>query len=105
MKCLSTRKRPDGLTRRRYLLDDGHRESTIEVPAAVLRYFGSRFDEALARYRRGEAVRKLRRKVDALILAGWKPTAIASETGMTERAVRKRRSKLKEAGELNENQS
>ena len=32
MKCLETRKTPDGYKRRRYELDDGQRQTTIEIP-------------------------------------------------------------------------
>lgn len=32
MKCLETRKTPDGYKRRRYQLDDGTRQTTIEIP-------------------------------------------------------------------------
>ena len=94
MKCLETRQR-DGMRRRRYRLDDGRTLVTFEVPAAVLRTFGKkRLQEALARHARGEALRERGKRIDDLIRAGWKPTAVAHEIGVSEAAVRQRRAKL-----------
>ena len=95
MKCLETRVNADGIKRRRYLLDDGRRVSTLEVPASVLIALGMpKVRERLAEWRRGEALRARGQQIDALITAGWKPTAIAHSLGVSEAAVRQRRAKL-----------
>lgn len=97
MKCLETRKR-NGITHRRYQLEDGRRISTAEVPATVLREFGKKkLGEAMGKWERGEALRARRAKMKRLIAQGVKPTAIAHELGVTEQAVRIARKKMEEA--------
>ena len=94
MKCLETRRR-DGMRWRRYRTDDGRIVTTYELPTSVLRTFDrKRLQEALAAHARGEALRARGKRVDDLIRAGWKPTAIANEIGVSEAAVRQRRAKL-----------
>jgi len=88
MKCLETRQR-NGMKWRRYRTDDGRTVTTFELPEAVLSAFSrKRLELQLAAWRRGEAQRERRQKMLALIRAGVKPTAIASELGMTEQNVR-----------------
>ena len=95
MKCLETRVNADGIKRRRYLLDDGRRVSTMELPTTVLIGIGMcKVREHLAKWRRGEALRARGRQIDALIAQGWKPAAIAHEIGVSEAAVRQHRAKL-----------
>lgn len=94
MKCLETRRR-DGMRWRRYRTEDGRTVTTYELPTAVLRAFDrKKLQEALAAHARGEALRTRGKRIDDLILAGWKPTAIAHEIGVSEAAVRYRRGKL-----------
>lgn len=84
MKCLETRKRPDGLTRRRYLLGDGRTLSTT-----VLREFSAaRLQSAIDRHRRGEVQRARRRAIEQRLEQNEKPTAIAHDLGLTEQRVR-----------------
>lgn len=98
MKCLATRTTPDGLKRRRYLLDDGRRVSTTELPTAVLATVGmGKVRAHLAAWRRGETLRARGKRIDVLIAQGWKPAAIAQEIGVSEAAVRQRRAKLQAA--------
>jgi DNA-binding NarL/FixJ family response regulator len=95
MKCLETRSR-DGMRWRRYRLEDGRTTTTYELPASVLRALGmKRIAEKLAKHARGEVLRARGKTIDDLLQKGWKPTAIANETGVSEVAVRQRRAKLR----------
>ena len=97
MKCLETRKR-NGMTYRRYALEDGRRISTVEMPVTILRTFSQKaVAEAVDRWKRGEALRSRQAKMKKLIAEGVKPAAIAHELGITEQAVRIARTKMKEA--------
>ncbi len=90
-KCLETREPYDGMRRRRYLLPDGRRFTTYEVPAAVL--MGSApMKKLLARldsFQRAEQTRARRVVVERQLAQGVKPLAIADEVGMTAANVQK----------------
>lgn len=97
MKCLSTRTTPNGLKRRRYLLDDGRRLTTYEVPASVLGAMGSKtLREAMAKFQRGEELRARAKQLRDFVAnhPDWKPTAIANHMGCTEQRVRQIRKEL-----------
>lgn len=99
MKCLSTRIGVDGLKRRRYLLEDGRRLTTLELPATVVAALGmSKARMHLAAWRRGEEQRARAQRIKALLEAGWKAVAIAREVGVSEAAVRQHRAKLTDRG-------
>lgn len=94
-KILETRKVREGLIRRRYLLDDGRRMTTYEVPAAVLSAFSYlRLTKQLDAWQRGEAKRARGKLVEQRLREGVKPAAIAHEVGVTEARVRQVRAKL-----------
>jgi DNA-directed RNA polymerase specialized sigma subunit len=99
MKCLETRTRPDGLRSRRYLLDDGRRITTLELPESVLKSVGlERVRQQLKVWNRGELQRadqRVRRlRINELLRQDVKPTAIANEVGVTEARVRQIRKEL-----------
>jgi DNA-directed RNA polymerase specialized sigma subunit len=99
MKCLETRTRPDGLRSRRYLLDDGSRITTLELPESVLKSVGlERVRQQLKVWNRGELQRadqRVRRlRINELLRQDVKPTAIANEVGVTEARVRQIRKEL-----------
>ena len=88
MKCLETREWR-GMRKRRYLLDDGRRTTTVEIPLTVLKAFSTaQVAEALAKYARGEATRARAVAMRARIAEGVKPDAIAQEFGVTAERVR-----------------
>lgn len=99
MKCLETRTRPDGIKTRRYLLEDGRRVTTLEVPATVLKGLGmKRVREFMEIWQRGEKQRaeihKRRERIEELLRERVKPTAIAHEVGVTEERVRQIRKEM-----------
>lgn len=94
MKCLETRTK-QGIRWRRYRLEDGRTMTTYEVPCSVLRSFPrAKLQAAIEAHDRGEQRRSRTHRIDELVRAGWKPAAIAHETGVTEAAVRLRRKVL-----------
>jgi len=105
-RVLSTRSTPYGFKRRRYQLADGRRITTYEVPYAILSHLGAaRLREAVQKWQRGECARSQaharRQRIIALLVQGWKPTAIAHEVGITEQRVRQIRAEWrKELGEI-----
>ena len=97
MKCLETRRRPDGVVRRRYERPGLPTLTTLEVPASVLREMGrARLAEALARHARGDTARQRAAAVRDTVAArpDWKSTALANELGVTEQRVRQIRKEL-----------
>lgn len=99
MKCLETRTRPDGIKSRRYQLEDGRRITMLEVPATVLKAIGmSKVQEAMQIWQRGEKQRSKsharRQRIEEMLAAGIKPTAIAFEVGCTDQRVRQIRKEM-----------
>lgn len=90
MKCLETRRTPEGFRRRRYE-QDGVRFTTIEVPIEVWRgaVRHDRVAERLAAWHRAQSQLALKQRALRLLAEGWKPIAVAHETGFTERAVQR----------------
>jgi hypothetical protein len=96
VKVLETRRPEPGVTRRRYLLDDGRRMSTIELPVSVLSVFGKpKLRAAIEAWQRGEARRERAVVLRQRVLEGVKPTAIAHELGVTEARVRQVRDEIR----------
>jgi DNA-binding NarL/FixJ family response regulator len=99
VKCLETRRTPDGLRRRRYSTADGARTfSTVEVPASVLYGITSRArlrERLKAWSRRQEALDKRERALQ-LVDAGWKPVAVAHELGLAVRTIERWRAQREE---------
>lgn len=93
MKCLETRRRPDGLKVRRYRTDDGVTVRTIEIPIEVFRGLVPR-DRLAARLagRMAEVERQTKKQRALTMLRdGVKPVAIANDLGVTEKTVYKYR--------------
>lgn len=95
-RCLETRRTPEGFRRRRYE-QDGVRFTTIEVPLEVWK--GSvRHDQVprrLEAWRRGQDAKLKKQTALGLLAEGWKPAAVASRTGFTERAIQRWKRSLK----------
>ena len=91
MKCLSTRRTPDGFKRRRYEDSNGVRFTTIEVPMPVWKGVasGPRVAARLVKWLHGREMAGRRARALALHAAGWKPEAIANEVGVTTRSVQR----------------
>lgn len=97
MKCLETRRTPEGFRRRRYQRDDGVRFSTIEVPAELWKFLNN---PGRGRNRLAEILRERDREARritgrALLAQGWKPLAVANQLGLTERTVQQWAKKAK----------
>jgi DNA-binding NarL/FixJ family response regulator len=93
MKCLETRRRPDGLKVRRYRTDEGVTVRTIEIPIEVFRSIMNP-DRLAARLtgRMAELARQTKKqRALAMLAAGVKPVAIANDLGVTEKTVYKYR--------------
>ena len=92
IRVLETRSRADGLRARRYLMPDGSRLVTWEIPAAVIKGVGlQRVRDAMAAWLRGQKNRasssvRLHR-IEELLGQGVKPTAIAHEVGVSDSYV------------------
>lgn len=90
MKCLETRKQPDGTTRRRYRDDAGLIHHTVEAPREVWRALPqSVLQQRLASRRAAVARLALKARGLQLLADGWKPEAVANELGVTTRAVQR----------------
>lgn len=91
MKCLSTRRTPEGLKRRRYEQPDGTRHTTIEVPVTVWNALNrqGRAADRLRQFTRVCARQSLRQAVVGRTLAGWKPLAVAHDLGVPLRTVQR----------------
>jgi hypothetical protein len=93
MKILETRKR-EGYTVRRYVDEETDvRQTTVEVPIAVLRAFSMR--RVLAQieithrgHQKRVAATALKREIMLRVKDGWKPAAVAHELGCTDTYVR-----------------
>lgn len=95
MKCIATRRTPEGLKRRRYALEDGRRYWTIELPETVVLHLGaSRMRESLARWQRGEDTRSRRAKLEEMVACGEKNTVVAHTLGISVRRVQKLRREI-----------
>lgn len=91
MKCIDSRRLPNGYRRRRYLRPDGQQLVTIEVPMVVwtaINKQGRDHDRAAAHLRalsrsavHAQALRHLRE--------GWKAVASAHELGVPVRTVQR----------------
>lgn len=100
-RVLDTRRTPEGLKRRRYELPDGRRVVTVELPLTVVRAIGmTKIRQHLDAWQRGEELRARGALIDQRIREGVKPEAIAHEFGVTSAAVRMRRQRMREGGDL-----
>lgn len=89
MKCLETRRR-NGMKWRRYRTEDGAQWITYEVPASVIGLIGRRrLAEELERAERKLARLNRNAKALALMKAGMKPLAVATELGISEALARR----------------
>jgi hypothetical protein len=96
MKCIETRRRLDGIKRRTYVLPNGRKVRTYEVPPQVLHALGrKKLTAALETARRVEASNARQDLIKQRIAEGVKPAAIAHEFGVTEQRVRQLRQQLK----------
>lgn len=96
MKCLETRRRPDGLKVRRYRTDEGVTFRTIEIPIEVFRGLVPR-DRLATRLagRMAEIARQTKKqRAVTMIRDGVKPVAIANDLGVTVRTIEKYRRSL-----------
>lgn len=101
IRVLETRTRVDGLRARRYLMPDGSRLVTFEVPASVVKGVGlHRVQEFMAAWLRGQKKRAnssvRRHRIEELLAQGVKPTAIAHEVGVSDAYVCQIRRALKQ---------
>jgi hypothetical protein len=99
MKCLETRMRPNGLRMRRYLMDDGRKLVTYEMPATVIKSVGlGKIEHYMSAWQRGEAKRAESRQrrltIESMLREKIKPLAIAFEVGVTETRVRQIRQEM-----------
>lgn len=93
MKCLETRRRPDGLKVRRYRTDEGVTVRTIELPIEVFRTLvpASKLQVRLTQ-RMAELSRQTKKqRALTMIRSGVKPVAIANDLGLTVRTVERYR--------------
>lgn len=90
MRCLETRRTPEGFKRRRYE-QDGVRFTTIEVPMQVWTAINraGRGNDRAAANARARARAQMRARCVLLRQQGWKPEAISSETGVPTRTVQR----------------
>ena len=100
IKCLETRTRLDGLRRRRYLMEDGRKITTVEVPITVLKAVNMNgIKREMILWIKNEATRinaKARRgRIEELLSKNVKTTAIAHEVGVTDQRVRQIRLEMK----------
>lgn len=91
MKCLSTRRTSEGFRRRRYVLPDGVRLTTLEVPIEVWNSVARPATVAarIASRSRELARLSLKQRGMAMLAEGWKPAAVANELNITARAVQR----------------
>ena len=100
-RVLSTRlKVPGIIVRRRECLRCEDRFTTFEVAEVVVRKFGLKafleraaFNQSTLAARSARADRRAR--IEERLRAGWKPTAIAHDTGVTEARVRQIRAEAR----------
>jgi hypothetical protein len=93
VKCLETRRTPDGFVRRRYLMDNGSRLTTIEAPAAVFKVIGSQAAWRLTAHKNGREIRASAAARKRLVLklsseGALSNVQIAKEAVCTEARVR-----------------
>ena len=96
MKCLETRRRPDGLKVRRYRTDEGVTVRTIEMPIEVFRAVirMDRFDARVAAHKRAIETKTKRQRALEMLRAGVKPVAVANDLGLSSFVVYKYRKTL-----------
>jgi DNA-directed RNA polymerase specialized sigma subunit len=98
VRCLEVRARDDGIKRRTYLLDNGCKVRTYEVPEQVIAELGkSKLAKALAIAKRVQANHARQQLIKQRVREGVKPTAIAHEFGVSEQRVRQIRKELNNA--------
>ncbi len=96
-RVLSTRTKHDGFLverRRECLADPAHRFTSFELPEQVVNGVGARLFARLGQTISGAEKRRAAGRVRELLAQGWKPEAVAAETGYTTRAVQKIRSRM-----------
>lgn len=98
MKCLETRRTPEGFKRRRYQQDDGQRFTTIEVPAELWDWLNQ---QGRSRNRLAEILRERERETvraagRSLLAKGWKPIAVAAQLRVSVRTAERWRKKVEE---------
>ncbi len=93
MKCLETRRRPDGLKVRRYRTDEGVTVRTIELPMEVFRSIvrSEKLEARVAAHKRAIETKTKRERALTMLRAGVKPVAIANDLGLTDRTVQRYR--------------
>lgn len=91
MKCLETRRTPEGFKRRRYERDDGQRFTTLEVPAELWAWLNNqgRGQNRLAEIQREQEREAVRAAGRALLAQGWKPLAVSSQLAIPVRTVQR----------------
>lgn len=89
MKCLETRKLENGLKWRRYRTEDGLIVKTYEVPESVWNSIvrQGRLRDRLKEAMSVQARAAVRCEVMRKLADGWKPIAIANETGLSVRTI------------------
>ncbi len=83
-KCLETRARPDGIVRRRYLLPDGTKETTFEIPEALIRKvrFLDRMESAAEALDRARAKKERNDRIRSLRATGLSYAQIGKQVGL-----------------------
>ena len=83
-KCLETRTRPDGLVRRRYLLPDGTRQTTIEIPKELLHkmQFLDKLEDALKAVVHAQSKKARNDQIRSLKAAGLSLSQIAKQVNL-----------------------
>lgn len=95
MKCLEVRVRDDGIKRRTYLLADGRKVRTYEVPEQVIAELGrKRLALCMQKAERVDAGRARQQLIRQRVREGVKPAAVAHEFGVTEQRVRQIRKEI-----------
>jgi hypothetical protein len=96
-ECLETRIK-DGLKWRRYRTPEGAVYTTYEIPTEMFHSIvpPGMYESRVESWNREQKRKEKWALVEKLLLEGWKPLAIASEVGWTERTVTKVRSQMKE---------
>jgi hypothetical protein len=93
VKCLETRRTPEGFKRRRYERTDGVRITTVEVPIELWSTFNRQGrGNRLAGWTRARERDALRLRALEQQRLGWKAIASAHELGVPVRTVQRWRS-------------
>lgn len=95
MKCLSTRRTPEGFKRRRYQRDDGTRFNTIEVPEELWNTVNRKGLTPADRHFAVQARQVVKDAALNHLAAGWNATASAEELNVPVSTINRWRKEAK----------